>query len=137
MMRRTAVSSHAGERHEIARPQSDGRGQRDSTSIPSLTRRVTTAPAAGRADPSRRGTARGAGPSRRRAAEFAAERDLLADLLPLVHIDFALSEIDHYQGAFGARAQADHAWEGFLLGHAAWFGTAPGQALLAALRQSD
>lgn len=64
----------------------------------------------------------------------AADRDLLADLLPLVHIDFALSEIDHYQGAFGARAQADHAWEGFLLGHAAWFDTVPGQALLAALR---
>lgn len=67
----------------------------------------------------------------------AAERDLLADLLPLVHLDFALSEIDHYQGTFGARAQADHAWEGFLLGHAAWFDTAPGQALLAALRAPD
>ena len=64
----------------------------------------------------------------------AAERELLADLLPLVHLDFALSEIDHYQGMFGARDQADQAWEGFLLGHAAWFGTAPGQALLAALR---
>ena len=63
-----------------------------------------------------------------------AECDLLADLLPLVHLDFALSEIDHYQGTFGARDQADQAWESFLLGHAAWFGTAPGQALLAALR---
>jgi Ser/Thr protein kinase RdoA (MazF antagonist) len=64
----------------------------------------------------------------------AADRDLLADLLPLVHIDFALSEIDYYQGAFGARAQADHAWETFLLGHAAWFETAPGLALLATIR---
>lgn len=63
-----------------------------------------------------------------------AERSLLADLLPLVHIDFALSEIDYYQGAFGARAQADQAWETFLLGHAAWFETAPGLALLAAIR---
>lgn len=64
----------------------------------------------------------------------AADRDLLADLLPLVHIDFALSEIDYYQGAFGARTQADHAWETFLLGHAAWFESAPGLALLATIR---
>lgn len=63
-----------------------------------------------------------------------AERTLLADLLPLVHIDFALSEIDYYQGEFGARAQADQAWDGFLLTHAAWFETAPGLALLAAIR---
>lgn len=63
-----------------------------------------------------------------------AERVLLVDLLPLVHIDFALSEIDYYQGEFGARAQADQAWEGFLLAHAAWFETAPGLALLAAVR---
>ena len=63
-----------------------------------------------------------------------AERVLLADLLPLVQIDFALSEIDYYQGEFGARTQADQAWEGFLLAHAAWFETAPGLALLAAIR---
>ncbi len=66
-----------------------------------------------------------------------AQRSLLADLLPLVHIDFALSEIDCYQGAFGARAQARHTWETFLLGHAAWFETAPGLALLAAIRAPD
>ena len=63
-----------------------------------------------------------------------AERVLLADLLPLVQIDFALSEIDYYQGEFGARTQADQAWEGFLLAHAAWFETPPGLALLAAIR---
>lgn len=66
-----------------------------------------------------------------------AQRDLLADLLPLVHIDFALSEIDCYQGAFGARTQADQAWGSFLLGHAAWFETAPGLALLASIRDPD
>ena len=66
-----------------------------------------------------------------------AERNLLADLLPLVHIDFALSEVDYYQGAFDARAQADDAWDSFLLGHAAWFETAPGLALLAAIRALD
>ena len=66
-----------------------------------------------------------------------AQRDLLADLLPLVHIDFALSEIDCYQGAFGAGTQADQAWDSFLLGHAAWFETAPGLALLASIRDPD
>lgn len=67
----------------------------------------------------------------------AADHALLADLLPLVHIDFALSEIDHYQDAFGACAQADRVWHDVLLGHAAWFGTAPGQALLAAIRTRE
>ncbi|TLX21527.1 phosphotransferase enzyme family protein [Thermomonas fusca] len=66
-----------------------------------------------------------------------AERALLADLLPLVHIDFALSEIDYYQAAFGARAQADQAWDGFLLGHAAWFQTPPGLALLTAIHEPE
>lgn len=64
----------------------------------------------------------------------AAQRALLADLLPLVHIDFALSEIDYFHGLLGRQEQADLAWEGFLLGHAAWFDGAPGRALLDAIR---
>ena len=64
----------------------------------------------------------------------AAQVQLLADLLPVVHLDFALSEVEYFHGATGSRANADVAWHTFLLGHARWFGGAEGQALLAALR---
>ena len=58
---------------------------------------------------------------------------LLADLLPLVHLDFALSEVEYFHAVTGSRANADVAYETFLLGHAAWFSTPPGQALLQAI----
>lgn len=63
----------------------------------------------------------------------AAQVHLLADLLPVVHFDFALSEVEYFHGATGSFTNADVAWHTFLLGHAAWFGTRAGQALLAAL----
>jgi Ser/Thr protein kinase RdoA (MazF antagonist) len=63
----------------------------------------------------------------------AAQVHLLADLLPLVHLDFALSEVEYFHGATGSTANADIAWHDFLLGHAQWFGSRDGQALLAAL----
>ncbi|KQO00157.1 MULTISPECIES: phosphotransferase enzyme family protein [Stenotrophomonas] len=58
---------------------------------------------------------------------------LLADLLPVVHLDFALSEVEYFEGITGSTANADVAWQPFLLGHAQWFRSAEGQALLAAL----
>lgn len=58
---------------------------------------------------------------------------LLADLLPVVQLDFALSEVEYFEGVTGSTANADVAWQPFLLGHAHWFGSAHGQALLAAL----
>ena len=57
---------------------------------------------------------------------------LLADLLPLVHLDFALSEVEYF-AAFTGRDQADVAFDTFLRGHAAWFATAPGATLRAAV----
>lgn len=59
---------------------------------------------------------------------------LLADLLPLVHVDFALSEVEYFHAVTGSRASADVAYDTFLLGHAAWFTTPPGRALLQAIR---
>ena len=59
---------------------------------------------------------------------------LLADLLPLVHVDFALSEVEYFHAVTGSRANADVAYDTFLLGHAAWFATPPGQTLLRAIR---
>jgi Ser/Thr protein kinase RdoA (MazF antagonist) len=59
---------------------------------------------------------------------------LLADLLPLVHVDFALSEIEYFHTITGSRANADVAYDTFLRGHAGWFGTPVGQALMQVVR---
>lgn len=58
----------------------------------------------------------------------------LADLLPLVHVDFALSEVEYFEGVTHRRDHADVAYHTFMLGHARWFATPPGQALRDALR---
>ncbi len=64
------------------------------------------------------------------------DRHLLADLMPLVHLDFALSEVEYFHAVTGSRANADIAYDTFLLGHAAWFDTSAGQSLLHAIRDS-
>ncbi len=59
---------------------------------------------------------------------------LLAELLPVVHVDFALSEVEYFHAITKDPHAADVAYDTFLRGHAAWFSTPPGQALLRALR---
>jgi Ser/Thr protein kinase RdoA (MazF antagonist) len=66
----------------------------------------------------------------------AAQIYLLAELLPLVHVDFALSEIEYFYGVLGCRARADIAYDIFLRGHARWFDTIPGKSLLEAIRSA-
>ncbi|TPG54703.1 phosphotransferase enzyme family protein [Sphingomonas glacialis] len=51
-------------------------------------------------------------------------------VLPLVHLEFALSEIDYFAGVVGDVAEASVAWEQYLLGHADWFLAPHGQAFL-------
>lgn len=63
----------------------------------------------------------------------AADVHLLADLLPLVHVDFALSEVEYFSAITHSQANADVAYHIFLRGHAAWFATPPGRALLDAI----
>lgn len=63
----------------------------------------------------------------------ARDRALLAALVPLVHLEFALSEIDYFQGLSRRPDDADLAWHGYLVGHAEWFLTEPGRALLATI----
>jgi len=65
-----------------------------------------------------------------------ADRRLLADLLPIVHVDFALSEVEYFEGVTRRHDHADVAWETFLLGHAAWFSTTHGQHFLDAIRHA-
>ncbi|HEU4670348.1 MAG TPA: phosphotransferase [Dyella sp.] len=66
----------------------------------------------------------------------AEELQLLADLLPVVHVDFALSEVEYFRGITHAMHAADVAYDTFLIGHAAWFEGGPGQRLLAAIREA-
>lgn len=67
---------------------------------------------------------------------LAAEQwDIILRLLPLVHVEFALSEVDYFAGPLAAPALADLAWHDFFIGHAAWFASETGQAFLAQLRQ--
>lgn len=62
-----------------------------------------------------------------------ADRTLLARLLPLVHVEFALSEVDYFAGVAARPMLADLAWDDYLIGHADWFLSTPGRALLAAV----
>lgn len=63
------------------------------------------------------------------------EIDLLLALLPLVHVEFALSEVDYFAGLLDDRAQAALAWDNYLMDHARWFASGAGQAFLADVRR--
>ncbi|WP_395336017.1 phosphotransferase [Novosphingobium sp. BL-8H] len=60
--------------------------------------------------------------------------DTLSRLLPLVHIEFALSEADYFAGILADRDQAMMAWQDYLIDHADWFLSPPGQDFLQDLR---
>jgi Ser/Thr protein kinase RdoA (MazF antagonist) len=51
-------------------------------------------------------------------------------VLPLVHAEFALSELAYFHGVLGCADRADLAYHDFLLGHARWFTTLCGQEFL-------
>lgn len=59
---------------------------------------------------------------------------LLADLLPLAHLDFALSELEYFHAVLHQPAMTDIVWRDFLLGHFAWFAWPQAQALLRLIR---
>ncbi|RXD06723.1 aminoglycoside phosphotransferase family protein [Sphingomonas sp. UV9] len=54
-------------------------------------------------------------------------------VLPLVHLEFALSEIDYFTAVVEDPASAVLAWDGYVVGHAAWFRSASGRDFLRAL----
>jgi Ser/Thr protein kinase RdoA (MazF antagonist) len=62
-----------------------------------------------------------------------AEAAALPLLLPVVHVEYALSEADYFTSVAVSAAHADLAYE-YLIGHARWFGAPPGVALLGFLR---
>lgn len=65
----------------------------------------------------------------------AEEATALAPMLALCHAEFALSEADYYLGVLHTEEQAQAAYDGWLVGHARWFQSAAGAALLDAVRR--
>ncbi len=61
------------------------------------------------------------------------ERALLRHLLPIVHVDFALSELGYFHGVTRSAANAEAAYTDFLLGHAKWFASPEGTDFLRVL----
>ncbi len=64
------------------------------------------------------------------------EAEALAALLPLVHVGFALSELEYFGGILRSRQAVRTTYETFLLGHARWFSTSAGQLLLDAVAKA-
>ncbi len=60
----------------------------------------------------------------------AAEVETVLALLPLVHIEFALSEVDYFVGILDDRGQAKLAWQDYLIDHADWFLSRSGRDFL-------
>lgn len=58
----------------------------------------------------------------------------LAALLPMVHADFALSEVIYFHGILGSAESAALAYDNYLIGHTRWFLDAEGQRLLKHIR---
>ena len=59
-----------------------------------------------------------------------AEAAALPEVFPVVHVEYALSEVEYFAGVVSSPANADLAYDGYLLGHAAWFATPAGTAVL-------
>lgn len=62
--------------------------------------------------------------------------DIIIGLLPLVHIELALSEVDYFAGLLDDPAQADIAWADFLIGHADWFASRQGKGFLVDIKSA-
>jgi Ser/Thr protein kinase RdoA (MazF antagonist) len=63
-----------------------------------------------------------------------AERSALPALAPVVHVAFALSEVEYYAGVLRSPQRAQVAWRDYLIGHCHWFRSPDGAALLTHLR---
>ncbi len=63
-----------------------------------------------------------------------AEHEALVALLPIVHTEFALLEVEYFEDILADAAGVSAAYDGYLIGHARWFRSHDGQRLLAWLR---
>jgi Ser/Thr protein kinase RdoA (MazF antagonist) len=62
-----------------------------------------------------------------------AERAALPLLLPIVHVEFAVSELAYFHGIVDRPADAGLAYDGYLLGHTRWFDSPTGRGYLGEL----
>jgi len=65
----------------------------------------------------------------------ASERSALAAVLPVAHVEFALSEVEYFSQVVHSAPNTDLAYDGYLLGHSRWFRDGRGAQLLDHLRQ--
>jgi Ser/Thr protein kinase RdoA (MazF antagonist) len=63
------------------------------------------------------------------------EAAALAEILPVVHLEFALSEVEYFAGVVRSAANAELAYDGYLMGHARWFAGPGGAAVVGHLRR--
>jgi Ser/Thr protein kinase RdoA (MazF antagonist) len=59
----------------------------------------------------------------------------LVAVLPVAHLEYALSEVEYFGVIVDSATNADLAYDGYLLGHARWFGRDAGALLLDHLRR--
>jgi Ser/Thr protein kinase RdoA (MazF antagonist) len=59
----------------------------------------------------------------------------VAWLLPVVHLEYALSEVEYFASVVRSPSNADLAYDTYLIGHTRWFGGPDGSALLSHLQQ--
>ncbi|MGA2571834.1 MAG: phosphotransferase [Terracidiphilus sp.] len=62
------------------------------------------------------------------------ESGALAPMTALCHAEFALTEADYFLGVLHSEERGRLAYDDYLVGHARWFQSAPGRALLDAFR---
>ena len=65
----------------------------------------------------------------------ASERAALVAVLPVAHVEFALSELEYFADVVRSDANVDLAYDGYLLGHARWFSEDRGGELINHLRE--
>jgi Ser/Thr protein kinase RdoA (MazF antagonist) len=66
-----------------------------------------------------------------------AEARALPEVLPVVHLEYALSEVEYFADVVASPALADLAYDAYLIGHTRWFADPDGAAMLGRLRQRE
>jgi Ser/Thr protein kinase RdoA (MazF antagonist) len=64
-----------------------------------------------------------------------AEARALPEVLPVVHLEYALSEVEYFADVVASPGLAGLAYDTYLIGHTRWFATPDGSAMLGHLRQ--
>lgn len=71
------------------------------------------------------------------AARYLGQEELaaLAEVLPVAHLEFALSEVEYFADVVGSAPNADLSYETYFLGHTQWFEGTSGSDLVDLLRR--